>query len=65
MRVKLLTKMAGPDGCHSQGEVIDVSATVAASLICGEFAVRVDDDPPVVEHAVVAPDETRAMKRRK
>lgn len=61
MKVKMLTKMAGPAGSHAPGDVIDVSASTAADLIGGGFALRVDEAPAPIERAAIAPDETRAI----
>lgn len=70
MRVRLLSRYAGPSGCHQSGDVIDVSATDAAGLIDGGYAVRVAEPAPaapveMVERAVVAPAETRAHGKRR
>ncbi len=42
MRVKLHTTMAGPDGCHRDGETVEYSDEVCKALIAGGFAERVD-----------------------
>lgn len=70
MRVRLLSRYAGPSGCHQSGDVIDVSATDAAGLIDGGYAVRIAEPVPVtpvavVERAVIAPAETRAPGKRR
>ncbi len=43
MRVKLHTTMAGPDGCHRDGETVEYSEKVCKALIAGGFAERVDE----------------------
>lgn len=70
MRVRLLTRYAGPAGCHQAGDVIDVSAVDASALIDGGYAVRIAEPVPVtpvavVERAVIAPAETRAPGKRR
>ena len=64
MKIRLITRLAGPDGCHAPGSIIDVSASQAAALIAGQYGVRVDEDTPDVERAVAPPPETRARGRR-
>lgn len=70
MRVRLLSRYAGPSGCHQSGDVIDVSAVDASALIDGGYAVRIAEPVPVtpvavVERAVIAPAETRAPGKRR
>lgn len=64
MKIRLITRLAGPDGCFAPGSVIDVSASQAAALIAGQYGVRVDEDTPVVEQSVAPPPETRMRGRK-
>jgi hypothetical protein len=41
-RVRLLTVMAGPAGCHDVGAIIDVDDDTAAALVAGRFAIDLD-----------------------
>ena len=43
MKVKMLTIMAGPDGSHDAGTVLDVTKARGKELIDGGYAVAVDD----------------------
>ena len=64
VRVKLLTRMAGPAGNFPAGMEVMVAEDLAQSLVAGGFALRVDPPAPAVEEAVVSPPE-RAVTRRK
>ena len=46
MRVRLLVTMTGAYGTNSMGEVLTVTAPVAAALAQAGYAVVVDDDEP-------------------
>lgn len=61
----MITKMAGPSGCHDPGDVIDVAVSTAAGLIGGGFATAVEVGAAPVERAVVAPEETSVTIKRK
>ncbi len=61
MKVKLISRMAGPGGNHAPGSVIDVDPVTAKALIDGSHAVSLEPelDPVVVpEPEVAASDET-------
>lgn len=57
-KVKLLTSMAGPDGDHAYGAVIEVDEGYAGRLVAGDLAVLVEDDQP--KRAKRAKTETAA-----
>jgi len=43
MKVKLTAIMAGPDGNHDAGEVLDLPKAKAKEMISGGYAVAVDE----------------------
>lgn len=45
MRIKMLTLMSKPTYTAKPGDVLDLPAKEAESLIAGRFAVKVEDDP--------------------
>lgn len=59
MRIKLGGRMAGPDGNHAPGEIIDVTETAARRLVDAKFAEYVDQ-PEIIETTVIGPMEVTA-----
>lgn len=57
MKVRMLTRMAGPNGCAEQGAIIDVSREQAAALIAGNHAEELD------KPKIKAKPETATSKR--
>lgn len=57
MRVKLNTIMAGPDGSHDAGSIVDLPDARARDLIARGFAVAVDPDhgPAPAPHPAPTP----------
>jgi len=69
-KVKLLTTMAGPEGCFVPGQVIDVDEKKAKELISGGYAEAVEEKtvkPAEAEAAAIEPPEKAVKKppRRK
>ena len=64
VRVKLLTRMAGPAGNFPAGMEVMVAEDLAQSLVAGGFALRVDPPAPVVEEAVVQAPEKAVTRNR-
>lgn len=66
VRVKLITRMAGPEGVVQPGAVILVESGMARVLVQGKFAEYADPQPaPVVEEAVIgAPENAMAPRQR-
>ena len=73
MRVKMLSRAAGPDWKADAGVEIDLPLNVAAGLVSGGYAEALDKpekpekkpDPapaPTVETAAVEPAEQKAVK---
>ena len=74
MRVKMLTRAAGPDWKASAGDELDLPLNVAAGLVSGGYAVALEKAKPapppvvapvvapVVETAAVEPPAERAVK---
>ena len=65
MRVKMLTRAAGPDWKADAGVEIDLPLNVAAGLVSGGYAEaleKVHRSPPVVETAAVEPPAQKAVK---
>ncbi len=70
MRVKMLTRAAGPDWKADAGVEIDLPLNVAAGLVSGGYAVALEKAKPapppvvapVVETAAVEPRAERAVK---
>lgn len=74
MKIRLLTILAGPDGCKTPGEIIDVSPSVGNSLIAVRSGEAVDDLPAgtvqvekavEVETAMIEPEEKQVIRRRR
>jgi len=67
MRVKLLSTMAGPKGCHLSGDVVELSSASAKEMIEGGFAVALDVPEVPVSPAVDEPEEaeTKPIKKGK
>ena len=55
MKVKMITKMAGPQGVANPGQEIDLPEKLARSLVDGGYATKVQESKtePVVESATV------------
>lgn len=53
MRLRLKTRMAGPDGCYAPGDVVEADGEEAAQLLAGDYAERLPEETP----APVQPDE--------
>ena len=73
MRVKMLTRAAGPDWRANVGDELDLPLEIAAGLVSGGYAEALDKpekpekkpDPapaPTVETAAVEPAEQKAVK---
>lgn len=77
MRVKLITRMAGPGGVAHPGQIINVDDAIAAALVAGGYAeveakakaeAEVEAPPPepgAVEVATVSPPERAVSVRRR
>lgn len=61
MRIKMLTLMSKPTYTAKPGDVLELPAKEAESLIAGKFAVAVADDP--VELADTKAKEAAAPKK--
>ena len=73
MRVKMLSRAAGPDWKASAGDELDLPLNVAAGLVSGGYAVALEKTKPapppvvapvVVETAAVEPPAERAVKAK-
>ena len=66
MRIKLHTLMAGPNGVHEPGSIIDVSEETGLALIAGRAGAQIIAVPQKIapEKTVVDPPENTAAKRR-
>ena len=69
MRVKMLTRAAGPDWKADAGVEIDLPLNVAAGLVSGGYAEALEkgnasEPPPVVETAAIDPHAERAVKSK-
>ena len=64
MKVKLYTTMAGPDGTHMAGSVVDMGDEQAQALIDGGYAVEVDAEGKPIE-AEAAPAKTAKAPKAK
>ena len=64
-RVRLLKRMAGPEGNYGIGQIIDVSAERAEALVAGGFAEMVDAPAPALETATRKAPEKATAKRQK
>ena len=65
MRVKMLTRAAGPDWRADAGDEIDLPLNVAAGLVSGGYAEALEKarpTPPVVETAAIDPPSKKAVK---
>jgi hypothetical protein len=60
MRIKLNRAMAGPDGCFSADEIVDMPAPKAQELVRRGFAIAIDRPPG----AEAVPGEAVAANRR-
>ena len=65
MKVKLLSRIAGPDGCHNPGDVVDLPTDFAGELVRGRYAeiAQVSTSPlhqagDLAENAAASPPET-------
>lgn len=54
MNIKLLTRMAGPDGNYSPGSIVSCDEKKANVMIKGGYAVAIDE-PKIVEPQVELP----------
>ena len=63
MRIKLLKRLAGPDGVFGPGTYIDLPAEVAGPLITGGYAEPADA-APVPETTTATPDAEKAVRPR-
>lgn len=61
MKVKMVTRAAGPGGVWEPGSVVEVDSDVAKELVQRGFAVVVRGER---ETATVAPSETSNVKRK-
>ena len=52
-KVKLITTMAGPDGVHSSGAVVEFEDVQADDLVKGGYATFVGPTPQFVAEVVV------------
>lgn len=62
MKLKMITTMAGPDGCVNAGDVADIDPTLADALIAGGYAVALDGaadltDEEIAEKVSFAEDQ--------
>lgn len=66
MRVRMFTLAAGPQGCFSPGQVVDLPDDLARSFLAGHAAELVESEtPPVAETVPVEPVlETQIAPRR-
>ena len=72
MKVKMLTRAAGPDWKASAGDELDLPLSVAAGLVSGGYAMALEKAKPapppvvapVVETAAVEPRAERAVKAK-
>lgn len=65
MRVKMLTRAAGPDWKANAGDELDLPLNVAAGLVSGGYAEALEKgkpSSPVVETAAVEPPSQKAVK---
>lgn len=68
VRVRLLTRLAGPEGNHGPGELVAVSDEAAQELVAGGYAVVVQSlgaDPPAETAVRAAPEQATAGPQRK
>jgi len=65
-KVKLITTMAGPDGVHSSGAVVEFEDVQADDLVKGGYATFVGPTPQfVAEVEVVVPEVVVTTKRNR
>ena len=64
MRVKLLTTMAGPDGCFGPGSTADLPEGQARALVAFGYAEPVDPMPPAPETATRPDRSEKAVAPR-
>ena len=65
MRVKMLTRAAGPDWKANVGDELDLPLSVAAGLVSGGYAEaleKIRPAPPIVETAAIEPAAHKAVK---
>jgi len=64
MRIRMKSRLAGPDRVAGPGDIIDISPSAAESLVAGGYADRIDMP---VETAIADAPETSSLKpvRRK
>ena len=65
MRVKMLSRAAGPDWKADAGVEIDLPLNVAAGLVSGGYAEaleKIRPAPPIVETAAIEPPAHKAVK---
>lgn len=64
MKIKLATLMAGPDGVHNAGTVVDLPTAEAKYLIQTHGAVAVEPEPEPEDNGS-GEGETEPSKKRK
>lgn len=67
MRVKMLSRAAGPDWRANVGDELDLPLEIAAGLVSGGYAealekIRPAPAPPAVETTAMEPTEEKAVK---
>lgn len=65
MKIRLLTILAGPNGNHSPGDVLDLPAKEARELVDGGYAVAIEAATPAKRRqtATRAQRETRSKAK--
>ena len=62
MRVRMLSRAAGPHWSASAGDEVDLPLKEAAGLVSGGYAIALD--PPVVETAAIDPAREKAVQKK-
>lgn len=65
MRIRMITRAAGPDFSWQAGSIQDIEVALALALIEGGYAVAVDlaESPVVIEATEAGTTATRRTKR--
>lgn len=63
MRIKVLSRMAGPDGVVLPGSVLDMPATVAKDLVDGGYAILLDPEPQAQDKPTPKAESKKTTKK--
>ena len=63
--IKMISRLAGPDGVIQPGQVRRVPEHVADDLIAGGFAMLTSEPAPAIQEAIVKPPEKAVIRRKR